>query len=304
MGLGEGLGVGKPKNTMAQVHSVGETEVLEEPGLFTSGGPEGSGPNSNSVQKLKNNHNKNPVLSNVAVMDPDFVSFSPEEDPGQARATDNRRGSGGGVATLSKNGGPPPQPPIDPDRPNTDSAPLIQLRKPTRHENTPQKNKTWSLRVKEPILVLGDSNLSRIPPYEHMAVQVDSFPGAMVHHLRSILEKLQTQTTTEKVILSVGLNNCLRQNLFETIKKQFQVLVALARRTFPHAQIFIPLIQCSTAQPPATLKLTQQVNTFLLDYFTTLDLLEGDQFEVGRDGVHWTASTASAIFESWMKQLN
>lgn len=68
-------------------------------------------------------------------------------------------------------------------------------------------------------------------------VQIDSFLGVQIHHLKNVMEKSDIRATAQTVP-SVGLNNCVRNNLLETIKKQFQLLVALRLGVFPHAQVF------------------------------------------------------------------
>lgn len=147
--------------------------------------------------------------------------------------------------------------------------------------------------------------MSRIPQYNYPSVQIDSFPGAQIHHLKGVLGKLHPCAATQKVILSVGLNNCLRENQIETIIKQFQQLIVLVRRIFPHAQVFVPLIQFSTKLPPKVQSLIEQTNIFIKQYLRTLNVVEECLFGVQpHDPVHWMAKTATNILDAWMKQLN
>ncbi len=188
----------------------------------------------------------------------------------------------------------------------TEPAPEKVWRKPTRNLTTSQKIRVWSLEVRELVLLLGDSNLARIPCHNYLRVQIDSFPGAQIHHLKGVLRKLETCATTQKVGLSVGLNDCSRNNLLDTIKKQFQQLVALTRRVFPNAQVFLPLIQCSDKLSLGVQSLIEQTNTFLSHHFRTLHMVEKHLFFVhSHDPIHWTAKTSTSnILDSWMKQLN
>jgi len=128
------------------------------------------------------------------------------------------------------------------------------------------------------LVVLGDSTLSRIPDHGYPSVQVESFPGAQIHHLKGILAKPDACTATQKVVLSVGLNNCLRENLLETIKKQLQQLVAVTRKTFPNADIYVPLIHCSDKLSYKTQQLAKQTNIFLVQQFTTLKMVQNQFF--------------------------
>ncbi|MGL5128560.1 MAG: hypothetical protein ACRC7D_10460, partial [Aeromonas popoffii] len=77
----------------------------------------------------------------------------------------------------------------------------------TRHPNTSRKMLTWQMSVKKPIILMGDSNLSRIPYMVNSQVQVDSFPGAKFLHVANVLQKLTPNLQVQKVVLSVGINN-------------------------------------------------------------------------------------------------
>lgn len=92
-------------------------------------------------------------------------------------------------------------------------APSGPIRRPIMHLNATRKN-PGRLEVTDPVVVLGDSNLSRIPHYDYPLVQVESFPGSQIHHLKGVLAKLPVCPNTQIVVLS-GLNNCLRGNLPE-----------------------------------------------------------------------------------------
>lgn len=177
--------------------------------------------------------------------------------------------------------------------------------KPTRHRNTYQKMVQWRVEIKQPILIIGDSNLSRIPKIEHPLIQIDSFPGAQILHLKQILGKLDPCLRVQKVLLSIGLNNCLRKNKLATIQGQFRQLMSRARDIFPRAEIWIPRIQISTQLPLEVQTLVREVNLFLEDNFRTLGGIEEDQFQVNeRDLIHWTAGTSTKIMHNWMSQLN
>ncbi|XP_053089523.1 uncharacterized protein LOC117596787 [Pangasianodon hypophthalmus] len=85
---------------------------------------------------------------------------------------------------------------------------------PTRHPNTTRKIADWTLEVKKPVLFIGDSNLSRIPYFSDENVQVDSYPGANFLHIAKVLQKLTPNPNTQKVVLSLGINN--REQTFES----------------------------------------------------------------------------------------
>lgn len=74
---------------------------------------------------------------------------------------------------------------------------------------------------------------------------MDSYPGAQIHHLVEVLKKKQPDHGVRKVVWSMGLNNALRHNHIETIKKQYQQLYLTMKKIFPYAEIFFSKIQFS-----------------------------------------------------------
>lgn len=65
----------------------------------------------------------------------------------------------------------------------------------------------WKLKLHQKWLIIGDSNLARIPGFKNPDLQIESYPGANFRHIEAILAKLTTTPMVEKVVLSVGLNN-------------------------------------------------------------------------------------------------
>lgn len=77
-----------------------------------------------------------------------------------------------------------------------------------RQDHGGDKIKNWSLRPKRPILIMGDSNMARLPVIFDDRVQVECYPGAHWFHAHEILRN-RTPTTDEvtAVILSFGIND-------------------------------------------------------------------------------------------------
>ncbi|KAK9536272.1 hypothetical protein VZT92_006067 [Zoarces viviparus] len=174
----------------------------------------------------------------------------------------------------------------------------------TRHFTTFYKVRDWSLVITQLVLVIGDSNLSRIPRHKYPLVQIDSFLGAQIHHLKEILGKLDPCLTTQKVVLAVGLNDCLRNNQLGTMTKQFQLLLSCAKTVFPRAEIVVPVIQFSPQLQSKHRILMGKLNQALEESCKTLKGIAEDQFRVNQDLIHWTSETANKILHSWMSQLN
>lgn len=181
----------------------------------------------------------------------------------------------------------------------------LRKKRATRHRTTFHKFVHWRVKITEPVVIIGDSNLSRIGDFNYPLVQVDSFPGAQILHIKSILENVAPCRKVQKVVLSVGLVNGHKQNKLLTVQKQFGQLMTQAQVTFPRADIFIPLINFSRHLPLRVQNLLKEVNLFLEKNFRTLKGLEPEQFQVeATDPIHWTEYTAKKILDSWILQLN
>lgn len=183
--------------------------------------------------------NNRPFLSNVSALTKtnEILPATPIDSPVTSLATQEAVGiteKGEAVMMI----GPTKELfPIAPSEPTPSFAqstqqPLDKAQIPTRHP----KIQVWELKVVKPIVLIGDSNLARIPQYNNPYVQVDSFPGANFLHIARVLQKLSPNSNTQKVILLVGLNNS--EQLFQqTSKKQLQELWRAATAVFPNASI-------------------------------------------------------------------
>lgn len=182
---------------------------------------------------------------------------------------------------------------------------LTSRREPVRHPNTGRKIRDWVINILKPIVVIGDSNLSRIPPFSDARVQVDSFPGATFYHLKGVLEKLEPNPSIEKVILSAGLNNCLSRQTFSTTWKQLQQLLKMSEKVFPSAILYVPLINFSDRLERDQQSLIRSLNQTILEKCNYLPDLNKLRFHTHpHDPVHWTAETAAEILQFWLDQLN
>lgn len=72
--------------------------------------------------------------------------------------------------------------------------------------------------IQEKHVILGDSNVSKIPLFNVPGLQIDSFPGATFRHMHAVLEKVETNQEVQIIIFSLGINN-RKQNLQTTIKE-------------------------------------------------------------------------------------
>ena len=175
--------------------------------------------------------------------------------------------------------------------------------KPTRHLNTKRKMVDWGLVAKRKWLIVGDSNLSRIPSFQTPDMQIESYPGATFLHAEVLMKKTKPMIKVEKVVLSFGINN-RNQKLKETAMKQLQKAVKAAKEKFPYAEIWVPQINYCKNLPVDQQLTLNNLNAYIGKNMGHIPLLPDEVFSVNRDLVHWTTDTAKAMLEHWMKYLN
>lgn len=174
---------------------------------------------------------------------------------------------------------------------------------PTRHIRTDRKMVDWTLSVSKKWLIIGDSNLSRLPHHGIPNLQIDSFPGANFRHMGAVLSKAVVQVLVEKVLISCGLNS-RGQKFKETTVKQLQTALRMARRRFPYAEIWIPLVNYSTALPEREQRNLIQLNTHIYKNMPYICHLPTASFQTEQDNIHWTRETGKAMFDHWATALN
>ncbi|KAM3620333.1 uncharacterized protein V6R79_021697 [Siganus canaliculatus] len=180
---------------------------------------------------------------------------------------------------------------------------ITPTRRPTRHLNTSKKLKEWSLCIRKKVLILGDSNLSKVPPFNVPDLQVDSYPGATFHHAEALLRKAICTADPETIVLSLGLNN-RRQKTRETTIKQLQATMRVAKHRFPDCSIRVPLINFSSALPQQERLNLQILNNHIMKHYDYIPQLPNRDFHTEPDRTHWTHHTASKMFTHWLNQVN
>ena len=201
-----------------------------------------------------------------------------------------------------------------PTSPSLFSSPMLSAsyHQPCIHPPTNRKATMWSLSIRKHMIITGDSNLARIPKRKMDDIQIDSFPGATLRHLTAILQKhTSPRSDTKLILLSIGINNCLRQQTAITIIKDTRRLIRTARETFPQARIAIPLITVSIRLSATQLRCVKSFNDFVREniedvdsragYLNTLSTLK---FQTVHDNIHWTPETAKSMLDDWLTQLD
>lgn len=179
----------------------------------------------------------------------------------------------------------------------------VRRQRPTRHANSERKMIDWDLHVTRKWLVVGDSNLSRIPAFDIPDLQIDAYPGASFRHAEALMYKATSSVTVEKVILSFGLNH-RRQKAKETSVKQLQGAVRAARRQFPYAEVWVPQINFSSALSTDERQTLRILNGCLERNLLSLAPLDKEDFHTEVDNIRWTKGTGRAMLKHWATLLN
>ena len=187
-------------------------------------------------------------------------------------------------------------------RPASEPSASTPTRRPTRHINTGQKLKDWSLTTRHKWVIIGDSNVGKIPPFQEDDLQVDAFPGATFRHAEAILAKTTLSSAVRKVVLAFGLNN-RSQKVEETTIKQLQKAVKVAKVAFPLAQIYVPLINFSRALPRLEQANLCRLNKYIAANCNSFPELPMTAFTTDSDQIHWSHSTAKCMYQHWVQLL-
>lgn len=177
---------------------------------------------------------------------------------------------------------------------------------PTRHPRLTRKILEWQIQIWKPIVFIREPNWSRISHFYNPSVQVDSFPGANFLHIAMVLQKLSPNPNTQKMVLSLDINN--KEQLFQqTSRKQLQELWRSAATAFPDAANYTPVINFSNLLPVTQQQNLRQIKNYITTYVRMVNVLMNSpiRFQViPRDPVHWTKQTANDLFSHWLDQLN
>ncbi|GAA6106737.1 uncharacterized protein LOC105009030 isoform X1 [Tachysurus ichikawai] len=173
-----------------------------------------------------------------------------------------------------------------------------------RHPHLGDKYRNWDLKPQRPILILGDSNLSRLPRINNPAVQVDCYPGAKLSHAHYLIKyKTPTSMDTQRVVLSFGLND--RTTKYPALyQQQITKLIHAAGDTFPNATLHVPSVNFDRRLPHGSRANLDSLNRIIGATGLSIPILPRDGFQTLPDNIHWTLETANAMWEHWSKHLN
>lgn len=208
---------------------------------------------------------------------------------------------------------PPSRPSVD--KPKT--APKV-VRFPNLKPNQKgqRMNGVWEIpKVTKDILVLGDSNLSRVSWVDRHDAQVFSYPGLKLHQLLLLLQSFKfgfgspnPGRKPSKLVLSVGINDrgLAPSSNAVTLRK----VVNEAKRIFPDTKICLAQIQCSDRLDPSDKRSISALNNEMKELSSTktgitcIPPLPKSKFRVVRDNIHWTEDCANATMNHFFSHLN
>lgn len=176
---------------------------------------------------------------------------------------------------------------------------------PRRHMITQRKLTDWNLVIEKKWVLMGDSNLSRLPVHSCEDLQIDAFPGGHFRHAQALIEKAcpPREVMVEKIVLAFGINS--RENKSrETTIKNLQGAVRSAKKKFPYAEVWIPLINFSTNLPMEEQLNLQTLNDHVKRNMGFISPLPRHLFQTETDDIHWTENTGKAMFQHWWRELN
>ncbi|XP_057682780.1 uncharacterized protein LOC130909871 [Corythoichthys intestinalis] len=167
------------------------------------------------------------------------------------------------------------------------------------HDHKGDKYGNWDLVVDRPILIMGDSNISRLPGVRNTNVQMDSYPGAKMNHLVHVLAfRTKIVVPPKKVILSVGLNDRNQTNPSK-LREDVKNLAEVAKKTFPQSDIGIPRINHSPLMTNFVRAKIEQLNFMIGETGYGIPKLGDQLFETLGDGIHWSPATAKNMWALW-----
>lgn len=205
------------------------------------------------------------------------------------------------------------------ERPRRDTSPVLTCEMPTgnvtrtsvlqtpplctvnRHINTKRKGVDWRLTVKKKWLIIGDSNISRIPPYQIPDLQIESFPGALFFHADALIEEATGTGKAEKVVLAFGLNH--RDHKPDTAIKQLQGAIRAAKKKWKQSEIWIPELNIPDTMSSEQKNTLTALNNYIKKNTSYIPALSHTDY-VLTDAIHWNKETAKAVLDHWATHLN
>ena len=177
-----------------------------------------------------------------------------------------------------------------------------------------QDKNTWETpSCSSKVVFIGDSNLNKItkkPTKPVDSIEIHSFPGAKTRHFFKNIctSKSKPQKSPDHVVISVGFND--KGNTTSTHMDQMKKAISMVSKTFPNAQVYIPLINYSSSLLEPNRASLDSLNQVIQELagnsknVQTIPKIDPSLFSTDELGIHWSNKTANALQEHWLSHLN
>ena len=224
---------------------------------------------------------------------------TPPRDTPQ-RTTQERRNSEGNQTTPER---PTEDTTTQRETPAQEETNQTEPREPRSWRGGSKANKQrWRFVPDRNIIIIGDSNLNRIPTITDDRIQIESYAGMNLEWAEAVLSKAETNETATHLILSVGINN-MGQKTKKTSHTALKKLRETAKRKFPYADRRIALINYTEDLDQDPKDILQSLNEEIRKE-PHLPELPANNFETESDNIHWKEDTAKAMLQHWINSLN
>ncbi|XP_023808555.1 uncharacterized protein LOC111947055 [Oryzias latipes] len=181
------------------------------------------------------------------------------------------------------------------------STAAVQVCRPMRHATTTHKLLDWHLHIRQEVVIMGDSNIGRLPAFKSGHIQVDSFPEATWRDAEFLLKNATCHTSPRTLLLSFGIHQRTHEDKDVPVTEMFQTF-KVAEQLFPDATIVIPMIGYSPRLPQQQKAVLDYMNEHIGELFNHI-YFSDDSIETEQDNVHWTADTAVRMLKLWSPWL-
>lgn len=290
--------------TLGSGQSASPRPTPRKRGRSELGTPDSSPTSTQAPKRL----NTNIVIDSLSKLDGN-VDASPKTSP----VTQRRQGQGSPTSYSEAVRGSPPanKSSISPTRNR-----VIRFNKLKRDQRGHPDFSSWEIpKINTDVLVLGDSNLSRVSWVGQSGAQVLSYPGLKLSSLLRLLKGFRHGNGSpnpgripSKIVFSVGIND--RGLSPQTNSVQLRKVVNEALHIFPNSRIYLANIQYCQAlsrQEKDTISILNDDMKSLASTkkdVLTIPALPKAKFNVGHDNIHWTENCANATLNHYFNHLN
>ena len=174
-----------------------------------------------------------------------------------------------------------------------------------------QKQK-WTLpKMTAPILIIGDSSVSKINKSRSSEnkVQVCSFPGLNLYNMAGLLKRTPENLKVTNLVLNISLN-VRTNNVKTTSLPLIRQMISHAKTAFPNATVSLAALQwdpriLSTAEIQRLEELQQGIASLKgIEVIPAVKTSSFEAFHTNNSAHCWTTDTANNMMDHWLNHLN